>query len=149
MWAMCMCSCIRLSILGDSDGFGSDSNKRETEKPQRERTIQRALTKIPCKKNNSNKKTTDRTSRQTQAGIGHSAPCNKPATTALPHAQRHCISNTATSNAPYSCPIMTSTLALQNQLQNTNPAHSKWPAHSSCTSDGFGPNACGHVAAAW
>ena len=37
-------------------------------------------------------------------------PSNDPVTTALPPAQPHCMTNTASNSAPYSWPIMTSTL---------------------------------------
>ena len=47
-------------------------------------------------------------------------PCNLYTITALPHAQSHCTSNQATDNTPCSCPIMTSSLALQNQHHNSN-----------------------------
>ena len=59
--------------------------KSEREKPQRGRTNQHTLIEIPC---------------------------NQPAITAFSHALPHCITNTATNNAPYPCPSSTHTWLL-------------------------------------
>ena len=44
------------------------------------------------------------------------SPCNQPAITAIIKAQPYRTTNTATNNAPYSCPITTSTLVLQTSI---------------------------------
>ena len=51
-----------------------------------------------------------------QTNTHSQTPFNQPAITALTHAQPHCTATTATNNAPFRCPIMTSTLALQTSI---------------------------------
>ena len=67
--------------------------------------------------------------RRNESARTHSKPM-QPAITVLTHAQPQCTTNTATNNAPYPRPIMTSALALkQGSVRasivkaHANPAH--------------------------
>ena len=56
-------------------------------------------------------------------------PCNQPAIAVLTHArtqQTHPTTSTATKSAPYTCPIMTSALALQSQRQRASVRVPPW-----------------------
>ena len=53
---------------------------------------------------------------------------------ALPHTQPHCTANTGTNNVPYPCSVMKSTMLLQNQYHNANPAHTRGSFQSGGTS---------------
>ena len=57
----------------------------------------------------------------------HPHATSEPSLLAYTHAcaQRHCITNTATNNAPCSCPITASTVALQSLHHNAIPAHAR------------------------
>ena len=48
--------------------------------------------------------------------------CNQPAIAVLTHQQTNSRTSTVTKRTPYTCPIMTSALALQSPHRNTNPA---------------------------
>ena len=79
-----------------------------------------------CKKTASYKRVKGRShSVEEQFSTVIKSPCNQQAITALIHTSPHCTSNTATTDTPYSCHIMTSTLAPPNQHHNANPADQK------------------------